>query len=145
MHSGLLSLDQICDLITSSGLRPDSRVAWSTKLRLQMRNESYLEAVTTCFDAVKIFSNQGDVVFFLVHCAMAYLFLNKKSFAVTDFIAVCDKDFEAGLLLNTQALKNFILSLPENRKHLILATLEDSVLRCCFLITCSEVSVQSSS
>ena len=30
LHSGLtVSLDQICDLITSIGLRPDSRVAWS--------------------------------------------------------------------------------------------------------------------
>ena len=98
LNSGVtLSLDQICDLITSSGLRPDSRVAWSTKLRLQMRNKSYLEAVTTCFDAVKIFSNHGDVVFFLVQRAMAYLFLNKKSFAVADLIATCDKDFDAGL------------------------------------------------
>lgn len=98
LNSGLtVSLDEICDLITSTGLRPDSRVAWSTKLRLQMRSKNYLQAVTTCVNAVKIFSSHIDVVFFLVHRAMAYLLLNEKNFAVQDMIAACDKDFNAGL------------------------------------------------
>ena len=92
-----LPLEQICDLITSPGLRPDSSVAWSTKLRSQMRSKSYREAITTCFEAVKVFSNHSDVVFFLVHRAMAYLLLHEKSYAVKDFIAACDRNFEAGL------------------------------------------------
>lgn len=98
LNSGVtLTLEQICDLITSPGLRPDSRVAWSTKLRLQMRSKSYMEAITTCSEAVKVFSNHSNVVFFLVHRAMVYLLLNEKGYAVNDFIAACDKDFDAGL------------------------------------------------
>lgn len=98
LKSGItVSVEQICDLITSPGLRPESRVAWSTKLRSQMRNKSYLEAVSTCFEAVKIFANQNDVVFFLVERAMAYLLLNEKNSAVKDLIAACDKDFKAAL------------------------------------------------
>ena len=92
-----LSLEQICDLITSPGLRPDSSIAWSTKLRSQMRSKSYPEAITTCCEAVKVFSSHSDVVFFLVHRAMAYLLLHEKSYAVKDFIAACDRDFDAGL------------------------------------------------
>lgn len=92
-----LSLEQICDLITSPGLRPDSSVAWSTKLRSQMRSKSYSEAITTCFEAVKVFSNHSDVIFFLVHRAMAYLLLHEKNYAVKDFIAACDRDFDTGL------------------------------------------------
>ena len=98
LKSGItLSVEQICDLITSPGLRPDSRVAWSTKLRSQMRNKSYLEAVRTCFEAVKMFANQSDVVFFLVERAVAQLHVNEKSYAVKDLITACDKDFEAAL------------------------------------------------
>ena len=92
-----LSVEQICDFITSPGLRPDSRVAWSTKLRSQMRSNNYLEAVNTCLQAVKVFADQNDVVFFLVERAVAYLFLKEKSFAVQDLIAACDKDFDAAL------------------------------------------------
>lgn len=98
IKSGItLSIEQICDLITSPGLRPDSRVAWSTKLRSQMRNQSYFEAVNTCFEAVKIFANQSDVLFFFVERALAYLLLSEKSYAVQDLIAACDKNFEAAL------------------------------------------------
>ena len=129
LNSGLtVSLDQICDLITSNGLRPDSRVAWSTKLRLQMRSKKYFDAVTTCADAVKIFSNQIDVVFFLVHRAMAYILLKEKKFAVQDMIVACDKDFNAGLtcikeigvkLLPSvlEALYEFIASLAKKSKN----------------------------
>lgn len=92
-----VSIQQICDLITSSGLRPDSRVAWTTKLRSQMRNKRYLEAVNTSTGAMKIFANHGDVVFFLVERALAYLLLNEKSCAVKDLSDACDKDFEAAL------------------------------------------------
>lgn len=98
LKSGItVSIEQICDLITSPGLRPNSRVAWATKLRSQMRNKNYLEAVNTCYDAVETFANHSDAVFFLVQRAVAYLLLNEKSHAVKDFTDACDNDFEAAL------------------------------------------------
>ena len=54
-----------------------------------------------------------------VLCQRGLLFTLKKN------LKASYQDLLQALLLNTQALKNFILSLPENRKHLILATLED--------------------
>lgn len=98
LNSGVtVAIEQICDLVTSPGLRPDSRVAWTTKLRTQMRNKCYLEAVKTCCDALRIFANHGDTVVFLVERAMAYLLLRDKSSAVKDLTDACDKEFEAAV------------------------------------------------
>lgn len=45
-----------------------------------------------------MFFNYSDVVFFLVYCVMVYLFLYEKSYVVKDFIVVCDRNFEVGLV-----------------------------------------------
>ncbi|XP_015750723.1 PREDICTED: uncharacterized protein LOC107330634 [Acropora digitifera] len=98
LDSGVtVTIEQICDLITSPGLRPDSRVAWTTKLRIQMRNKSYREAVKTCGDALKIFANHTYAMFFLVERAMAYLLVREKGLAVKDLMHAYDKDMDAAL------------------------------------------------
>ena len=108
-----LSLDDICDLITSPGLRPNSVVAWSSMLRLKLQRKSYLDVVATASEALKVCSHQKDEIVFLLQRSVAYLLLNERKHAVKDLISAFDKDREASLACVKESQAKFLTAIME--------------------------------
>lgn len=80
-----LTLEQLCDWITKSNMKPNSLVAWATKVNIQMHKCKYNDVIDSCSHVIKIASNK-DLSFLLMR-GTAHLRLHHTEEAVNDFVA----------------------------------------------------------
>ena len=83
-----ISVEQLCDFVTSDELSPKSKVAWSLKVKMLMKRENYTGVVTACTAAIERIAILDT--FFLVSRGLASIFLCKSDNAIRDYLSAFD-------------------------------------------------------
>ena len=83
-----ISLEQLCDFVTSPEVGPESKVAWSLKVKLLIKRKNYVDATTACTEAMQQFSALD--VFLLVSRGLAFLLLHETDKAIKDYLSAYD-------------------------------------------------------
>lgn len=79
-----LTLEQLCDWLTKSNMKPNSYVAWATKVNIQMQKGKYDNVVDSCCRVIKLGFSQN--LTFLLTRGTAHLYLRHTDDAIHDYV-----------------------------------------------------------